>query len=57
MCISNQVSINMKSTINFTILLTMASVGLAVPQGLGVQYVEPGSSLPGAWLYKGEISS
>jgi hypothetical protein len=48
----------MKSTINFAVLtFTMASLGLAVPQGLGVQYVEPALQKPGIWLYKGKTSS
>ena len=41
----------MKSIINLAILAVLATPALAVPQGLGVQYVDPGPRLPSVWLY------
>jgi len=48
----------MKSAIQFALLLTLASLGRALPQGLGVQYVDDGKkgepTVPSVWLYWGE---
>jgi hypothetical protein len=45
----------MKSN-SIAVLYFLALVGLAKPQGLGVQYVDPGHPKPPAvWLFKGEL--